>query len=128
MRLSIRLSSALLTMLPVGALLSGCGGSSGTTSPTSSTSPTASGGATGQKITVAMLPKKKGLSYFTSCAKGAEEAAREAGDVALIYDGPTDGSPEKAASLIEQWTLKNVDVIAIAQRSGRAGAGHESGA
>ena len=31
----------------------------------------------------------------------------------LTYDGPTDGAPEKAASLIETWTLKGADVIAV---------------
>ncbi len=67
----------------------------------------------GKKIVIALLPKKKGVPYFTSCDKGAEEAAKELGDVELIYDGPTDGSPEKAASMIEQWTLKKVDVIAV---------------
>jgi len=67
----------------------------------------------GKKITVCLLPKKKGIPYFTSCAKGAEEAAKELGNVNLIYDGPTDGSAEKSASLIEQWTLKGVDVIAV---------------
>ena len=69
--------------------------------------------ASGEKITVGLLPKKKGVPYFTSCAKGAEEAAKELGSVELIYDGPTDGSPEKAANLIEQWTLKGADVIAV---------------
>lgn len=64
-------------------------------------------------ITICLLPKKKGLPYFTSCAKGAKEAAKELGNVELIYDGPTDGSPEKQAALIEQWTLKKVDVIAV---------------
>ena len=66
-----------------------------------------------KKITVCLLPKKKGLPYFTSCLKGAEEAAKELGNVELIYDGPTDGSPEKAAGMIERWTLQNVDVIAV---------------
>ena len=55
-----------------------------------------------EKITICLIPKKKGLPYFTSCAKGAEEAAMELGNVELIYDGPTDGSPEKQASMIEQ--------------------------
>ncbi len=64
-------------------------------------------------ITVALLPKKKGIAYFSACAKGAEEAAKELGDVTLIYDGPTDGSPEKAAAMIEKWALKGVDVIAV---------------
>jgi ABC-type sugar transport system substrate-binding protein len=66
-----------------------------------------------KKITVCLLPKKKGLPYFTTCAKGAAEAAKELGNVELIYDGPTDGSPEKAASMIERWTLQGVDVIAV---------------
>ncbi len=65
-----------------------------------------------KKLRIAMLPKKKGVPYFTSCSKGAEEAAKELG-VELIYDGPTDGSPEKAASMIERWTAQGVDAIAV---------------
>ena len=70
------------------------------------------GGATGKTLRVAMLPKKKGVPYFTSCSKGAEEAAKELG-IELVYDGPTDGSPEKAASMIERWTAQGFDVIAV---------------
>ncbi len=69
--------------------------------------------ASGGKINVYLLPKKKGVAYFSSCAQGAQKAADELGDVNLVYDGPTDGSPEKAASLIEQWTLKKADVICV---------------
>ncbi len=66
-----------------------------------------------KKIKICLLPKKKGVPYFTTCAKGAEEAAKELGNVELIYDGPTDGSPEKAASMIDRWALQGVDVIAV---------------
>ncbi len=66
-----------------------------------------------RKIKVCLLPKKKGVPYFTTCAKGAAEAAKELGNVELIYDGPTDGSAEKAASMIERWALQGVDVIAV---------------
>ena len=66
-----------------------------------------------RKIKICLLPKKKGVPYFTTCAKGAEEAAKELGNVELIYDGPTDGSPEKAASMIDRWALQGVDVIAV---------------
>jgi len=72
-----------------------------------------SGGGGGKKLTICLLPKKKGVPYFTTCAQGAEEAAREFADVELVYDGPTDGSPEKAASMIERWTLKGADVICV---------------
>ncbi len=66
-----------------------------------------------KKLTICLLPKMKGVPYFTTCAAGAAEAARELGDVELVYDGPTDGSPEKAASMIERWTLKGADVICV---------------
>lgn len=68
---------------------------------------------TTKKIKIGLLPKKKGLPYFTTCAKGAAEAAKELGDIEVIYDGPTDGSPEKAAAMVERWTLQKVDVIAV---------------
>jgi len=71
------------------------------------------GGASGGKVNVYLLPKKKGVAYFTSCDNGAEAAAKELGDVNLVYDGPTDGSPEAAASLVDTWTLKGANVIAV---------------
>ena len=90
--------------------LSGCAPKSETPATgNSSAAPSPSG----KTLTVYLLPKKKGLAYFTSCAEGAQSAAKELGDVNLIYDGPTDGAPEKAASLIETWTLKGADVIAV---------------
>lgn len=70
-------------------------------------------GGVSQRVKIAMLPKKKGVPYFTSCADGAKKAADELGDVELVYDGPTDGSPEAAAAMIERWTLEGVDVIAV---------------
>jgi rhamnose transport system substrate-binding protein len=67
----------------------------------------------GKKVTIALLPKQKGLKYFTSCAQGAEEAAKELGNVELIYDGPTDGNPATAANMMDRWIQKKVDVIAV---------------
>jgi ABC-type sugar transport system substrate-binding protein len=60
-----------------------------------------------------MLPKKKGVPYFTSCSEGAMEAAKELGNVELIYDGPTSGEASDAVKLIDQWTAQGVDVIAV---------------
>src|SRR5947207_83846 len=60
-----------------------------------------------------MLPKKKGVPYFTSCSEGAMEAAKELGNVELIYDGPTSGDAADAVKLIDQWTAQGVDVIAV---------------
>ncbi|MDG2380446.1 MAG: substrate-binding domain-containing protein [Pirellulaceae bacterium] len=66
------------------------------------------------KLTVCMLPKIKGISYFTSCYQGAQEAAAELGNIDLIYDGPIDGDPKKQAELIEQWIVDGADVICVA--------------
>ena len=67
----------------------------------------------GDKITVCLLPKQKGLPYFKSCADGAIKAAEELGNVKVIYDGPTTGNAEEAAKMIQRWALKGVDVIAV---------------
>ncbi len=64
-------------------------------------------------ITVAMMPKSKGNSYFIACRKGAEEAARDLG-ITLIWDGPTDPDPAKQNEVIDTWITRGVDVIAVA--------------
>lgn len=87
-------------------LLSGCGGENGAQTVQNADEST-------RKITVALLPKIKGIAYFSSCADGAREAARELGNIELIYDGPTDGDPKKQAEMIESWTVDGVDVIAV---------------
>jgi rhamnose transport system substrate-binding protein len=70
--------------------------------------------AAGRKFTICLLPKIKGISYFSSCYRGAQDAAEELGNIELIYDGPTDGDPKKQAEMIEQWTVDGVDVICVA--------------
>ncbi len=67
-----------------------------------------------ETLKICLLPKIKGISYFSSCYDGALEAAQELGDVELIYDGPTDGDPKKQAEMIETWIVDGVDVICIA--------------
>ena len=103
----MRPSTIILAAATTAALLAGCGNHS------QSSATMGSHGASGKRISVYLLPKKKGVAYFTSCAAGAQRAAADLGDVDLIYDGPTDGSPEAAASMIEQWSLKHADVIAV---------------
>ncbi len=98
---------ALAAVMAAGILATGCAKPSG--EPAGKTEI----GKPGKKITICMLPKKKGIPYFSSCANGAKKAAEELGNVEFIYDGPTDGSPEKAAAMIEKWVLKRVDVICV---------------
>ena len=97
-------------LVVVGCERSDSGSSGGGTTTTQSSAGSAS---SGKKITVALLPKQKGIPYFTTCAAGADAAAKELGNVDLIYDGPMDGKAENAASMIERWMLRGVDVIAV---------------
>jgi rhamnose transport system substrate-binding protein len=98
----------LLSFLVAAAvLLAGCGKSP------QSASTTGAPGATGKKITVALLPKSKGNAYFISCKAGAEKAAKALG-VDLLFDGPTESDPAKQNEIVENWIALGVDVIAAA--------------
>ena len=66
----------------------------------------------GPRVTVAMMPKSKGNAYFIACRKGAEEAAQALG-VELIWDGPTNEGPAKQNEIIDTWSTRGVDVIAV---------------
>src|SRR4051812_36436148 len=99
-----------LTAVVVCASMTGFGcGNNDTTHP----APTTSSSNSDKKVSVFLLPKVKGVPYFETCAKGAEEAAKELGDVDLTYDGPVDGKADAAAKMIERWTLQGANVIAV---------------
>jgi rhamnose transport system substrate-binding protein len=65
-------------------------------------------------IKMGMMPKKKGIPYFNACQKGAEEAAKELGDVELTYDGPTEDKSEQQSGILDTWITQKLDVIAVA--------------
>jgi ABC-type sugar transport system substrate-binding protein len=68
----------------------------------------------GKPITVVMIPKIKGIDYFNACERGAREAAKELGNVKLVYEGPTEATVERQVELIEAWIPRKPDVIAVA--------------
>jgi ABC-type sugar transport system substrate-binding protein len=89
-----------------------------TSSTPNSTSGTNSPSDSSDEITICLLPKIKGIAYFSSCAEGAREAAEELGNINLIYDGPTDGDPtdgdaRKQAEMIENWMVDGVHAICV---------------
>lgn len=96
----------LVPVALVAVQMAGCGRSTTTSQPSSR--------ATGRTITVAMMPKLKGIDYFNACEKGAREAAAQLGNVNLIYDGPLEGKVDKQIEMIDGWITKHVDVIAVA--------------
>lgn len=85
------------------------------------TTPAGSGGGTalpevrtGGTLKIGLMPKKKGIPYFNACQKGAEDAAKELGDVELLYDGPTEDKSERQSEILETWIMQKMDAIAVA--------------
>jgi len=71
------------------------------------------------EVTVAMVPKVKGIDYFNATEKGAQEAAA-ALNVKLIYDGPIESRVEDQTRLIEGFITQKVDVIAVSPNDPKA--------
>lgn len=62
---------------------------------------------------IAIVVKALGIGFFEAAAKGAEEAAKELGDVEIIYTGPTDTTAEGQIEVINALIAQNVDAIAV---------------
>lgn len=62
---------------------------------------------------IALVVKALGIGFFEAAAKGAEEAAKELGDVEIIYTGPTDTTAEGQIEVINSLIAQNVDAIAV---------------
>lgn len=102
-----------LAILALAALLSaGCGNNK-----EKAAGPAETGGApaSGKKLTVGLMPKLTGISFFNATQKGGEEAGKELG-LDFVYDGPAAGSDtiEKQSQLVETWVARKFDAIAIA--------------
>ena len=71
------------------------------------------GGAQAETKRIALVVKALGIGFFEAAAKGAEEAAKELGDVEIIYTGPTDTTAEGQIEVINALVAQGVDAIAI---------------
>src|SRR5271157_2201276 len=65
------------------------------------------------KVRVAMVVKSLGNGFFDSCHDGGEEAAKELGNVELIYTGPTKPTAEDQIAVIDSLIAQKVNAIAI---------------
>jgi rhamnose transport system substrate-binding protein len=66
-----------------------------------------------QKVKIALLVKNLGNGFFEAVRDGGEEAAKELGDVEIIYTGPTAATAEGQIELINSLTAQGVAAIAI---------------
>ncbi|MFN3648907.1 MAG: substrate-binding domain-containing protein [Armatimonadota bacterium] len=112
----MRRSLSLAALLFAGALtLSACtppeqSGSGGA----NATGAAANGSGSSETITLGMMPKQKGIDYFNACEQGAQEAARDLGDVNLEYDGPVRDESELQSQKLDTWITRNLDAVAVA--------------
>lgn len=71
------------------------------------------GAAEAETKRIALVVKALGIGFFEAANKGAEEAAKELGDVEIIYTGPTDTTAEGQIEVINALIAQGVDAIAI---------------
>src|SRR6185312_1560196 len=62
---------------------------------------------------IALVVKSLGNGFFDAANKGAQEAAKELGDVKVIYTGPTKATAEAQIDVINSLIAQKVNAIAI---------------
>ncbi|MPQ93293.1 MULTISPECIES: rhamnose ABC transporter substrate-binding protein [Thioclava] len=71
------------------------------------------GTASAKEMRIALVVKALGIGFFEAAHKGAEEAAKDLGDVKVIYTGPTDTTAEGQIEVLNSLIAQNVDAIAV---------------
>jgi rhamnose transport system substrate-binding protein len=66
-----------------------------------------------EKTRIAMVVKNLGNGFFDAAHQGADEAARQLGNVEVIYTGPTTPSAEGQIEIINSLISQKVDAIVI---------------
>lgn len=66
-----------------------------------------------EKVRIALVVKSLGNGFFDAANKGAEEAAKELGNVEIIYTGPTTTTAEGQIEVINALISQRVDAIAV---------------
>ena len=73
----------------------------------------AAGSAQAQTVKIALVVKALGIGFFEAAHKGAQEAAKELGNVEVIYTGPTTTTAEAQIEVINALIAQNVNAIAV---------------
>ncbi|AJQ96583.1 rhamnose ABC transporter substrate-binding protein [Gynuella sunshinyii] len=66
-----------------------------------------------ENVRIALVVKALGIGFFEAANKGAQEAAKELGDVEVIYTGPTSTTAEGQIEVISSLIAQKVDAIAV---------------
>jgi rhamnose transport system substrate-binding protein len=66
-----------------------------------------------EPLRIALVVKSLGIGFFEAAARGAEDAAKELGNVEIIYTGPTTTTAEGQIEVINSLIAQGVDAIAV---------------
>ena len=105
-----RIAVGVLAVVFAGSLA--CSGGS---SPAPATS---SGSGAGQRLRFAVIPKSLDLPVFNYARIGAERAAKELGNVEIIWNAPANADQLKQKEILESFITQRVDGIAISALNG----------
>ncbi|TMV84953.1 rhamnose ABC transporter substrate-binding protein [Thioclava sp. BHET1] len=83
------------------------------TSAALATAVLAAGAANAAPMRIAIVVKALGIGFFDAVHKGAEEAAKDIGNVDIIYTGPTQTTAEGQIEVINSLIAQHVNAIAI---------------
>ncbi len=70
-------------------------------------------GSASAEVKIALVAKSLGNGFFEAANVGAREAAKELGDVKVIYTGPTTTTAEAQIEVLNGLIAQGVDAIAI---------------
>lgn len=76
--------------------------------------------AAAEKVRIAMVVKSLGNGFFDAAHEGAKEAARQLGDVDIIYTGPTTPTAEGQIEIVNSLISQKVDAIVISANDANA--------
>jgi ribose transport system substrate-binding protein len=82
------------------------------------TEPPASGPGSGSRLRFAVIPKSLDLPVFDYARVGAERAARELGNVEILWNAPASADQLKQKEILESFITQRVDGIAISALNG----------
>jgi rhamnose transport system substrate-binding protein len=69
--------------------------------------------ANAEPVKIGLVVKSLGNGFFDAANKGAQEAAKEIGDVEVIYTGPTSATAEGQIEIVNSLVAQQVNAIAI---------------
>lgn len=70
-------------------------------------------GSASAEVKIALVAKSLGNGFFEAANVGAQQAAKELGDVKVIYTGPTTTTAEAQIEVLNGLIAQGVDAIAI---------------